>query len=354
MVIGVFAHGVLAPIGLAYSLGGVLYAIGQGLLIGCLTQTAAAPNATAERNTTILRDGLVISLVCGVGLALICFGGTGFLHLIGQEAQIADNAGPFLMLLGLGLPLHYGFMTLGYMLEAKGQRQIVAAWVGAAFLLNLSVGIFLATLLNGTAQAVAYSVAVSTLAVRALALIGLAASFRDRVSLVSRRAVPRWERATGADMRRIGLASGAGLAIESAAFAMLSVFAGWIGAQALAAYTMLVSLVTVIFSLALAIAVLTATRIAADQAHARRRFAEGMATALGLMAALGLIAYAFRGQLVAQTLTDPTAAAIALPLVGLVGFLMLGDGGQTIASNALRAIGDAWPATLIHLSGYLI
>ena len=55
----------------------------------------------------------------------------------------------------------------------------------------------------------------------------------------------------------------------------------------------------------------------------------------------------------ARRLADPASAAIALPLVGLVGFLMLGDGGQTIASNALRAVGDAWPATFIHLSGYL-
>ncbi|MEL6808741.1 MAG: MATE family efflux transporter [Pseudomonadota bacterium] len=353
MVIGVFAHSFLAPVGIAYSLGGVLYAVAQGLLIGCLTLTAAEPQASAVRNATILREGLVITLVFGCALTLICQGGTQFLRLMGQEGAIADVAGPFLMLLGLGLPLHYGFLTIGYMLEAKGQRHVVASWVGAAFLLNLCTGLGLALLLDGSAQAIAWSVAISTIAIRLLALFGLWATFRARVSLVSWRALPNWSMSTGQDMRRIGLAAGAGLAIESAAFAMLSLFAGWLGAQALAAYTMLVSLVTVIFSLALAIAVLTATRIAAERSAARRRFVEGMGMALGLMAALGVLAFAFRETLVAQTLVDQTAAAIALPLVGLVGFLMLGDGGQTIASNALRAVGDAWPATLIHLSAYL-
>lgn len=295
----------------------------------------------------------MISLVCGIALALLCQGGTGFMRLMGQEAEIAEVAGPFLMLLGLGLPLHYGFMTIGYMLEAKGQRQIVAFWVGSAFVLNLCAGLVLAMFLEGSAKTVAWSVAISTIAVRVLALLGLAATFRMRVSLVSWHELPSWNLTTGYDMRRIGLAAGAGLAIESAAFAVLSVFAGWLGAQALAAYTMLVSLVTVIFSLALAIAVLTATRIAAARDTARRRFLEGMAMAHGLMAMLGLLAYVFRAPLVTQTLSDPAAAAIALPLVGMVGFLMLGDGGQAIASNALRAVGDAWPATLIHLSGYL-
>jgi MATE family multidrug resistance protein len=60
-----------------------------------------------------------------------------------------------------------------------------------------------------------------------------------------------------------------------------------------------------------------------------------------------------RVPLINLTVSDSAAAAIALPLVGLVGFLMLGDGGQAVAQNALRAVGDAWPATFIHLTGYL-
>lgn len=296
MVVGVFAHSFLAAIGIAYSLGGVLYSVGQGLFIGCLTLTAAEPNASPTRNATILRDGLVLSLVSGAVLALLCQTGTGFLNLMGQEAEIAEVAGPFLMLLGLGLPLHYGFMTIGYMLEAKGHRQIVAFWVGAAFLLNLCLGLGLAVGLESSAKTVAWSIAVSTLAVRSLALLGIVATFRARVALVPRRSLPRWTMATGRDMRRIGLAAGAGLAIESAAFAMLSVYAGWLGAQALAAYTMLVSLVTVIFSLALAVAVLTATRIAAERPAARRRFLEGMAIPLargvqGLLEATALASF---------------------------------------------------------------
>jgi len=117
---------------------------------------------------------------------------------------------------------------------------------------------------------------------------------------------------------------------------------------------MLVSLVSVIFSLALAIAIITAGRIAAEPQAARPRYHEGIATALVLMALLGTLAYLGRAPLIGLSLSDPGAAAIALPLIGLVGVLMLGDGGQTVAMHALRAIGDAWPATWIHLSCYLV
>ena len=126
LLIGMFAPAYLAPVGLAYSLGGVLYSIAQGLLIGCLTLTAATPNATASENSVILRDGLIVTLVCGTTLALFSQGGTAYMRVLGQEPAIAELAGPFFMLLGLGLPLHYAFMTLGYMLEAKGYRKVVA------------------------------------------------------------------------------------------------------------------------------------------------------------------------------------------------------------------------------------
>lgn len=354
LLVGVFSHAYLAPFGLAYSLGSVLYAIAQGLLIGCLTLTAASPNESATQNTIILRDGLIITLVCGTTLALLCQGGSTFMRLIGQEPEIAGPAGPFLMLLGLGLPLHYAFMTFGYMLEAKGHRKVVALWVGSGFSVNLLIGLALALAFESSAHTIAWSIALSTIAIRTLSLLGLVFSFRERIALAPWRELPRWAPDTGRKLRRIGLAAGSGLAIESAAFAMLSIFAGWLGGPALAAYTMLNSLVSVIFSLALAIAVLTATRIAADQDKARKLFTEGLLMALGLMGILGMLAFGFRGPIIAQTLADPLAAAIALPLVGIVGLLMLGDGGQTIASNALRAVGDAWPATLIHMTGYLV
>ncbi|MGV6848053.1 MAG: MATE family efflux transporter [Marinibacterium sp.] len=328
----------------------MLYAASQGLLIGCLTFVAATPGRLAQ----VLRDGLAFALAISLLLALFCQYGAGWLTLLGQDKGIADDAGPILAVIGLGLPLHYLIVTFCYALEAQGFRPLVAFWVGLGFLMNLGLSAGLPFLLQFPAKAALWTVVLTTLAMRIVILIGLAQATRGILPRGAWAALPRLTMASGRDLRRIGLAAGAGIAIESAAFAALSVFAGWLGPDALAAYTILVSLVSIIFSLALAVAVLTAARIAAELSLARSRFREGLIVALLLMGLLGLAAMALRGPLIGLTVSDPEAAAIALPLVGLVGFLMLGDGGQSVAQNALRAIGDAWPATLIHLSGYLV
>lgn len=348
LIIGVLAPPYLAAAGIAYSLGGVLYTASQGLLIGCLTFVAAAP----ERLLPVLRDGMAFALVMGLSLGLVCQFGSGWLVLLGQEASVAAEAGPILALLGFGLPLHFAFVALGYALEAAGARRLVAGWVGLGFGLNLAISVGAPILLNLDQKETVWSIVLATLTVRLLILLGLLRAAARSIEINTLTTLPRWS--TGCDLRHIGFAAGAGIAIESAAFAALSVFAGWLGPEALAAYTMLVSLVSIIFSLALAVAVLTAARIAAETTRARSRFREGLIVALSLMSLLGLFAFMLRAPLIALTISDPAAATIALPLVGLVGVLMLGDGGQAVAQNALRAIGDAWPATLIHLSGYLV
>lgn len=354
LLIGILAYPYLAAAGIAYSLAGVLYATSQGLLIACLTFIAATPAQSVAQVASVLREGLIFALLFGSGLGLLCQFGALWLTLLGQDPTVIRDAGPILAVLGLGLPPHYACVALGYFLEAKGGRGVVAFWVGLGFTLNLVISAAVPNLAGLSSSTAVWFIVLTTLAMRLFILFGLVAATRKHVDFATLRALPAWTAQTGRDLRRIGFAAGAGIAIESAAFAALSVFAGWLGPQSLAAYTMLVSLVSVIFSMGLAVAVLTAARIAAKSNLARTQFREGLLVACILMGVMGLIAYLLRAPLVALTLSDPAAAAIALPLVGLVGFLMLGDGGQAVAQNALRAIGDAWPATLIHLSGYLI
>lgn len=349
LIIGVLAHHYLAAAGIAYSLGGVLYAASQGLLIGCLTFVSARP----DQWIVTLRDGILFAIAMGLGLGLLCQFGSGWLRLLGQQADLIADAGPLLALLGLGLPLHYLVVALGYGLEARGARGLVSSWVGLGFVANIALGFGLPGIFRIGPETTVWTVVLTTLAMRFIILLGLCHAIWRRIDRQALHALPRMTLGSGRDLRRIGLAAGTGIAIESSAFAALSVFAGWLGPEALAAYTMLVSLVSVIFSLALAVAVLTAARIASNRTYARSRFCEGLVVALALMSVLGVVAYLLRAPLISLTVSDPIAAAIASPLVGLVAFLMLGDGGQAVAQNALRAIGDAWPATLIHLSGYL-
>lgn len=352
VMIGILAQPFLASAGIAYSLAGPVYTVAQGFLLGSLIQISAMRPAPRDI-ALVVRDGLIFGTAIAMVLLLVCQAGPQILVALGQSPEIARQGGPILALLGLGLPLHFAFVGIGFVLEALGQRQAVALWVGGGFMLNIAMNLALPSLSGHEPEATIWAIAWATLALRCLLLFGIVRELLKHVQASEFLALPSWRRDTGRKLRRIGLAAGAGIAIESAAFAALSIFAGWLGPQALAAYTMLISLISVIFSLALAVAIITAGRIAAEPDMPRRRYREGLVTALILMSILSLLAYLARAPLIALGLSEPGAAAIALPLIAFVGVLMLGDGGQTVAMHALRAIGDAWPATWIHLACYL-
>lgn len=362
LVVGTLAPSYLASVGISYSLGSVLFAISQGLLLGCLIETVGAvKRGNRALSAVILRDGLIFGLAFGIGFGLLCQFGTRILTLLGQEPGIATEGGWILAVLGIGLPLHYLFVALGYSLEALGKHRIVALWVAIGFTANLVLALALPAIFASTDKMASVLIVTSTVAVRAAILIGLTTYVVTHIDLAAHgaRNLPRWTPVSGRSLRRIGRAAGASLAVESAAFASLSVFAGWLGPTALAGYTLLNNLVSLIFSLALAVAVVTSAQVAgayamADRLAVRASFRTGLALAVALMSGLGMLAYLLRHDVIAFGTSDPATIALAVPLVGLVSLLMLGDGGQAVAANALRGISDAWPATAIHLACYLV
>lgn len=362
LVVGTVAPSYLASFGIAYSLGSVLFAISQGLLLGCLIEAVAALKRDQRHSiAVILRDGLAFGLAFGIAFALLCQFGQSILNFLGQELEISRQGGWILAVLGIGLPLHYLFVALGYVLEAIGKHHAVAVWVAFGFTANLGLSIAVPTAFGLSEKAATLFIVLTTILVRLVILLGLTAYVWRGVNLSAYGAgnLPRWSLVSGRNQRRIGRAAGASLAVESAAFAALSVFAGWLGPVALAAYTLLNNLVSLIFSLALAVAVVTSAQVAgayalADRLAARRSFVFGLSLALALMSGFGLLAYLLRSDFIALSTSDPAAMAAAMPLVGLVSLLMLGDGVQAVAANALRGLGDAWPATAIHLTCYLV
>ena len=92
-------------------------------------------------------------------------------------------------------------------------------------------------------------------------------------------------------MRRIGFAGGAAYFFETVAFATLAQAAGLLGATALAAYTILHNIETMVFMVALGVSVATAVRIgqaagAGERGRgALRRASPALAAAMGLVGA---------------------------------------------------------------------
>ncbi|MBB94876.1 MAG: hypothetical protein CML68_09770 [Rhodobacteraceae bacterium] len=361
LIIGRLAPSELAAAGIAYSLAGTLHAVALGLMVGGLVSVAAA-HARGDRTAAfrLFQDAVLFALLAGGGALLIAFSGPSLLRALGQAPDISATGGAFMRILGLGVPLHYVFVAVAYACEALGAHRAAAWLAGTAFATNAGLSALAGALVgdDATAALVIVWIGVATRAVLLVAGLHVLAHLSGW-PVLSRAAWRNLSWRRGRPLRRLGTATGVSVAIEAISFSSLSVFAGWLGTTQLAAYALLNNLVSLLFSLAVAVGAVTGARISEavgrdNRTEARAIFSQGLATALTLMALTGAAAYLGRHALAQAFIADPAVAALAVPLIWLVALLMLGDGGQTVSNTGLRALGDVWPPTLINLGCYIL
>lgn len=352
LVVARHAPEALAPAGLAYSLGGVLHVIAFGALMGTLVLASRAIGAGRPDDARAAwRSGMRYGLGYGIVAAAAAASGPWTLPLFGQDPAVAAEAGLFVALLGVGLPAHYVFVASAYYGEALARPGPVAAVVGVAFGVNALANALVA-------DAGATAVIATTVALRWIMAVAAATSL---LAVERRLFARRHDRRRFRDavfFRRLGAAAALALAADSLAFALLAVFAGWLGPHALATYTLANTVISAIFTVAFAMGVVTGAAVA--DAHgagapgrARQTVLEGMGLTTALMAALGLAAWFWRAPLAGVLTAEPAIQAAAAPLMGLVALAMLGDGGQTVVNQALRGLGDVWTTTWIHAGCYV-
>ena len=167
------------------------------------------------------------------------------------------------------------------------------------------------------------------------------------------------DRHAEAQQRRIGYGAGAAFFAEVLGFAGLNIVAGWLGGLAVAGWTVVVNVTSLIFMVPLglgaATAVLTGRAYGARDAAALRRV-----VALGLgactVAALAIALAIWPGaRLVASAYAaDPRLIALAAPALVLAAVAFIPDALQVVAGMALRARGDVWAPTAIQVMSYVL
>jgi multidrug resistance protein, MATE family len=163
---------------------------------------------------------------------------------------------------------------------------------------------------------------------------------------------------------RLGLPVAGIVALESGLFAAVSLLSGWLGAEALAAYQMVMGWISVPFIVSLGLAEAAMVRVsfwmgAEDAAAARRAGNLGMAIGVAIPFALIVIPLA-APQLITRIFLDatdpgyPAIAALVARLLVIAAIFQVFDGLQAIASHALRGLRDAAMPLVIAGIGYWI
>lgn len=361
IVVGRYSAEQLGFHAMAWAPSSVFVTMTVGLLVGAQVMASRALGAGNPHETgAVLRRSLVYGLWIGLAsmVALAALGPL-LLHAVHLPKVLADGATAPMIVFSLSMPLYAVSVALSFWLEGLSRPGpvTIAMWVANA--LNLAVNLLLVPGTFGLPALGAVGAAWSTFVARAFLTLVLAIYV---VRLKDARALgvfdkPARDRPAEIAQRKVGYGAGASNFFEVAAFAGMSLVAGWIGGLSVAAWAVVLNVAAVIFMLPLGIA--TATSVQVGRAHGARDPA-GMTRAgwvsFGFTAFVGIVAalllFPLRAWVGTAYTADQHALALIAPALALTCLFLAPDAVQVVAAQALRARGEVWIPAFTHLISY--
>jgi MATE family multidrug resistance protein len=155
----------------------------------------------------------------------------------------------------------------------------------------------------------------------------------------------------------VGGAAAVSQAVEAGAFSAMTVIAGRIGADVVAAYQIMLNLMAFVFMIALGLAAATAVLVSeaigrqAPQDAAHAGWTGIWLNTIGMIiAAIAIVIFA---EPIGRVYTaNLSLAALIASLMWVAALVLTPDGAQVVAASALRARGDNWFPTFSHILAY--
>jgi len=360
-IVDVIVVGQLAPTELPHqALGWAPTAVFLVAAIGLLQGVQVwAARSLGEKNPegagVALRRGLVLALIAGlVSMAAMWLAGSRLFSVFGIEADLIPLSTTVMTILALSIPLHLAYIAGTYFLEAikKPGISTVVMW--------LANGVNLALNLWWVPEHGAIGSAWATVGAR----VFLAGALLLCIFLLRDGAIygVRKLGAQGPSYRAllaVGAAAAVSQAVEAGAFSAMTVIAGRLGAEIVAAYQILLNLMAFVFMLALGLAAATAVLVSeAIGRQAPHDAARAGWTGVGLNAIAMIIAalaiLLFSEPISRAYTADVALAAFIASLMWVTALVLHPDGAQVVVASALRARGDNWFPTFSHIAAYAV
>lgn len=357
----------VARYGLGTSAFVFLLVCGIGLMFGTMVETSHLRGEGRLPETgAVWRRALPYALILGlIGVGITRFAEDYFL-VTGQSAHLAEISASVTRIQGVGLLAVLFYVTGNFFLEAMGRPLpgMIAVW--SANIVNVPLNLLLIDGDLGVAldYTGADGAALATTIVRfgmAAGVVGYIWYLGGRESWgIRERPQPGWI-VGGRTMRRHGYAAGPAYAAESGAYHVLHIFAGWMAATQLAAFTITMNMLAMVFMVTLGVASATAVRVGV--AHGRRdrpdRALAGWTGVFWISALMAVITAALVANPKAAMSTlyqiEDAALLIAIgPVTTVMAFALLLDGVQFTFGNALRAANDSWIPTVLNFIGFVV
>lgn len=360
LMVGRFGAQELAYYGLGNMPVGVMMGVMVGLLLGVVVMVSQAVGRGEDASTgTIWRRAIPYSLLVGGVMAGLCLWGEEFLLVTGQAPDLAAGGAGVMAVIAIGMPA--AGLHLATSLYLEGMKRPIPGMVAMLIgnVLNVGLNWVLVWGHFGFPAMGAEGAAWATTILRWLGAIGLIAYvwwLPQRQAWGIRGGFKGWWRDSG-DQRQVGYAAGLSNGLEGSAFAALALFAGWLGAMSVGAYTIGLNLIALPFMCALGLATATSVRVgnaygAGDRVETKVAGWTGLGVTSVILALVGVIFLLFPTWVASQFTADPALVALTAPLLALSAWLLIADGGQVVMAQALRGRSDTWVPTAMHFVSY--
>lgn len=357
VIVGQLAPRELSHLALGWAPTGVFLVGAIGLLTGVQVLAARAIGAgNPEHAGAVLRRGLIIGWIAGlISAAIIALTAEKMLLFFGIAPGLAAGAAKVAIVLGFSIPLHITFVAASFFLEAVSRPSAgaVVMWVGNG--VNIALNLWLVPLHGAEGSAWA---TVGARVFLAAALLGwIVWALRDSGFGLRKGAAPD---APGfVALLAVGAAAAVSQVAEAGSFSAMTVIAGRIGEDAVAAFQITLNLLALVFMIALGFAAATQVLVS-EFTGAHRPDRARLAGWLGIgansaaMIVAGVLLLFFASQIARAYTADAALIAMLVSLAPLSALILAPDGGQVVAAAALRGRGDNWFPTASHVFAYVI
>jgi MATE family multidrug resistance protein len=334
----------------------LLLIFGMGVVASVTVLSAQADGAgRSEQCGRIWRLGLLLAAVSGGGAAVVMLWGRTILRLSGQSDDIALHGGEVIWMFAPGMPAILMFIATSSFLESIGRPRpgmivsLAANVVNLVLCWALVFGKFGLPAMGAPGAALA--ITVSRWCMLA-AIIAYALALPEREHYGVRAPLAGHYHNMG-KLLRVGTPLALAMGIESVAFTATTMFAGWLGNDALAAYQDAINVNAFVFMLALGLQTATSVRVANavgrnDQTGLRIAGWVGAGLNIALLAAVGVVIWFSRDAIADVFTSNPAVHAPLVAALGLVAVISICDGLQAVLIGATRGAADTVVPTVLQ------
>ena len=336
---------------------------GVGVIFGMDPIVSQAFGAKdAKRQALALQRGLLAALGVSIPLGLLWLLAEPILVFFGQEPHLARDAGRFLLpqIPGLaGMLLFFAFRS--YQMGRGIVRPTMWVMLGAN-VLNLALDWALIFGHLGLAPHGLVGSGIAT-GITRLAMAAALGWWTFGGKLHEGGWAP-WSRETlsldgFAEVLKHGLPVGLQYGLETWAFQIATIWAGWLGKDALGAHSVVLNLASMAFMVPLGLSLAAVTRVGnrlGEGDVAGARLASRVSLALGALVMTGSASVFLLGRHLLPALysNDAGVRAAAAAILPIAAAFQLFDGTQAVGGGVLRGMGDTKPAALFNLIGYYL